>query len=205
MAQLASALLAVTAIVGGLLVSPAFVGTVAGYLVLNLAYSIRLKRIPYLDVLCIALGFELRVLAGAFAADVPASAYLIVVTFLLALFLGFGKRMHELSHSDNASSQRSVLRGYGKRTLRILLFATGACTLGTYVVYTLDPNTAHAFGTSHLVVTAPFTLFGVLRFLHIVSHRRRAESPTEEMLRDWAFLGNLILWAITVVLVIYLS
>lgn len=184
---------------------PWFALTIAGYVVLNLAYSARLKRVAYVDVLCIATGFELRVLGGAAAALVPPSAYLIVVTFLLATFLGFGKRMHELRQGEAAHKQRSVLRAYGKSTLTGLLFATGILTLVTYGTYTLDPHTANQLGTKWLILTTPFTAFGVLRFLHLVRGRPHAESPTEEMLRDKPFLANLFLWAGAVLAVIYWS
>ena len=89
---------------------------IVAYLVVNFAYSMRLKRVAYLDVLCITAGFELRVLAGAFAAEVPPSAYLLIVTFLLATFLAFGKRMHELLQGERAYVQRKALGSYDLKT-----------------------------------------------------------------------------------------
>ncbi|MBK8171308.1 MAG: hypothetical protein IPK60_13310 [Sandaracinaceae bacterium] len=175
------------------------------YLVLNLLYSVRLKRIAYVDMLCIALGFELRVLSGSFAAQVPASTYLLVVTFLLAAFLGMGKRMHELSQSEEAHLQRASLKAYDKRTLTILLYVAAFATTGTYAAYTFDPSTRAAFHTAYLPLTTLFTLFGVLRFLHLVRGRPHAESPTEEMLRDKPFLLNLALWALTIFVIIYVA
>lgn len=178
---------------------------VTAYLVLNLLYSVRLKRIAYVDMLCIALGFELRVLSGTFAAQVPASTYLLVVTFLLASFLGMGKRMHELSQSEGAHKQRASLKSYDKKTLTILLYVTAFATTGTYAAYTFDPVTRASFHTAYLPITTLFTLFGVLRFLHLVRGRPHAESPTEEMLRDKPFLLNLLLWAITIFIIIYVA
>jgi decaprenyl-phosphate phosphoribosyltransferase len=197
--------MALVTVAGALALGPTFLATVVAYLLLNLAYTAHLKRLPYVDVLSIAAGFELRVIGGAFAAPVPPSAYLLVVTFLLATFLGFGKRMHELSGMDEGKAQRAVLASYSAPTLSVLLFATGTATALSYVLYTLDPATRAFFGTDFLVATAPFTVVGVLRFLHLVRHRPEAESPTEEMLRDWPFLMNLVLWAVAVVLVIYLG
>lgn len=203
-ARATAGVMALVALGGGFLLHYAFAATIAGYLLLNLGYSARLKRIAYVDVLCIALGFELRVLAGAFAALVEASLYLVVVTFLLAMFLGFGKRMHELAQAD-AAKQRQVLQSYDERTLTILLFVTALATVGTYAIYTLDPSTRAAFGTDYLVVTTAMPLFGVLRFLHLVRRRHSAESPTEDMLRDKPFLANLVMWVIAVLVVIYLG
>lgn len=204
LAQITAGLCAVTALVGGFFLAPAFAVTTAGYLSLNLAYSFRLKRIAYIDVLCIAIGFELRVLAGAFAANVPPSHYLLVVTFLLALFLGFGKRMHEFVQST-AESQRSALRAYNKKTLTALLAVTGAAAVITYGIYTLDTHTRVMFGSDYLVGTTIFVAFGVFRFLQLVRNRADAESPTEQMLRDKLFLGILGLWGVAVLGTIYLA
>lgn len=197
--------MALVAVGGGLALGVTFLAVVVTYLVLNLAYSARLKRVPYVDVLSIAAGFELRVLGGSYAAQVHPSTYLLVVTFLLATFLGFGKRMHELGEAGSRGRQRAVLEAYHPSTLQVLLHTTAFATVVAYVLYTLDPTTRLFFGTRFLVVTSPFTLFGVLRFLHLVRHRPEAESPTEEMLRDWPFLLNLALWAVAVTLVIYLG
>lgn len=175
------------------------------YLLLNLAYSFRLKQVAYVDVLCIAAGFELRVIAGSYAAGVPPSVYLLVVTFLLALFLGFGKRMHELVSQGGEGKTRSVLAQYSRRTLTALLYVTALATTATYAAYTLDPATRATFATDYLVSTTAFTLFGVLRFLHLVRRDAKSDSPTEEMLRDKPFIANLLFWVVAVVAVIYFS
>ena len=201
----AMGVLAASALGGSLLLNWHVTACLASYLLLNVAYTLRLKRVAYLDVLCIATGFELRVLTGTFAAMVPPTFYLLAVTFLLASFLGFGKRMHELRQGEQAHRQRSVLEKYDRKHLARLLVVTATFTIALYVVYTLDPHTAAFFGTRYLVATAPFTVFGVWRFLHLVSNRPHAESPTDEMLRDLPFLLNLAFWGIAVVLVIYVG
>jgi 4-hydroxybenzoate polyprenyltransferase len=190
---------------GGLLLGGGFVATVAGYFVLNVLYTYALKRIAYVDVLCITAGFELRVLAGSLAIGVQPSAYLVAVMGLLATFLGFGKRMHELRQGREAEKQRAVLAHYDERALNYLLAGTGTATVALYATYTLDAHTRASFGTSHLVITTAFTAFGVWRFLHLVRNRPDAESPTEQMLRDPAFLVNLVVWAGAVLATIYLG
>jgi len=199
-ARSAAWVLAVIAIGGGLALSPWTAATIAGYLLLNLFYSVRLKRIAYLDVMCITTGFELRVLAGSTAMAIAASEYLLVVTFLLATFLGFGKRMHELMQGKSAEKQRSVLSNYSEKTLTVLLYGTAFAAVATYVGYTIDPHTRQAFGTEYLAVTALMPLFGVLRFLHLVRRQHTAESPTEDMLRDKPFIANAIVYVIAVVI-----
>lgn len=192
------------AILGAIPLGLAFVGSLLGYILLNVAYSFGLKRMAYIDVLCIAAGFEFRVLGGTFAAQVPATGYLLVVTFLLAAFLGFGKRLHELSQGPESYRQRAVLRGYSESVLTALLFLTAGLTLVTYTTYTLDAHTVSFFETKKLPWSIPFAVFGVGRFLYLVRHRPEAESPTEEMLQDWPFLLNLGLWALAIFAIIYL-
>lgn len=198
-------ILVLSALGGGWLVDPIFAAITFGYLVQNVVYSQWLKRLPYVDVLSIAFGFELRVLAGAAAAGVVASNYLLVVTFLLAVFLGLGKRMHELRQGEAAHKQREVLKGYRTGPVTVMMVLAALATVSTYAAYTLEPSTRAAFHTDRLVWTTPFTLIGVLRFLFLVRGSANAESPTEEMLRDIPFLANLAVWTAAIFFLIYLG
>jgi decaprenyl-phosphate phosphoribosyltransferase len=186
--------------------APALALVACLYFAENLAYSFKLKKIAFLDVGLIAFGFVLRVLAGGIATRVHVSGYMLACTALLALFLGFGKRRHELA-LENAGKQRAALEAYTARSLTIALAATGSATALTYIAYTLDPATRAAFNSNYLWLTAPFTAFGILRFLLLVSGRAgrglRAESPTQEMLRDVPFVLNLVIWAIVVMAIVY--
>ncbi len=193
--------LLVVAIGGSALLGMPFLLVAMGYLTNNLAYSFGLKKIAYLDVLSIAGGFELRVLAGAYAASVPASSYLLVFTFVLACFLGLGKRRHELANAP-AGETRAALRAYDPRIVTGLLVVMGIATVVVYTIYTLDPRTIAMFGTPHLVYTSPFMLVGVARFVQL-TQKADAESPTDAMLRDKLFLVTLVLGAIAVFALIY--
>ncbi len=205
-ARAMAAALLVASLVVGYLVAPAFAIVALVYLVQNVAYSFSLKKVAFVDVGLIAFGFVLRVLAGGIATGVHVSAYMLACTALLALFLGFGKRRHELS-LDNAGRQRAALDSYSAGSLNLALACTGTATLLTYVAYTLDPATRAFFNSNYLWLTAPFTAFGIVRFLLLVSGRvgrgLRAESPTQEMLRDVPFVLNLFLWAAVVIAVVY--
>lgn len=172
------------------------------YFVQNVAYSFRLKKVAYVDVSFIALGFVLRVLAGGFATHTKVSGYMIACTALLALFLGFGKRRHELG-SANAAKQRSALEAYSLRALTIALAVTGFASVANYLAYTLDRDTQAFFNTSWLWVTTIHPLFGVIRFLQIVVGRPKAESPTQEMLSDVPFVLNIVLWVIEIIAFVY--
>jgi decaprenyl-phosphate phosphoribosyltransferase len=184
----------------------AFAAVASLYFVENIAYSFKLKKVAFLDVGLIAFGFVLRVIAGGLATDTKVSWYMLACTLLLALFLGFGKRRHELE-GEHAGKQRAALEAYSKRSLTIALAVTGLATAATYFAYTLDHDTEKFFQTDKLWLTAPFTVFGIVRFLFLVSGRagagRKAESPTQEMLSDVAFVFNLVLWLVAIVVIIY--
>jgi 4-hydroxybenzoate polyprenyltransferase len=184
----------------------AFAAVASLYFVENLAYSFKLKKVAFLDVGLIAFGFVLRVVAGGLATDTRVSWYMLACTALLALFLGFGKRRHELE-GEHASKQRAALDAYSKGSLTAALSVTGVATAATYLAYTLDRDTQDFFHTDKLWLTVPFTVFGIARFLMLVSGRagrgRKAESPTQEMLSDVPFVLNVVLWVVVVVAIIY--
>ena len=181
-----------------------FLVTAAAYFGMNLAYSLRLKHVAYVDVACIAAGFVLRVVAGGFATDIAVSKYLLVCTALLALFLGFGKRRHELTAARaKAKAQRAALESYTRGGLDLALVVTGLATVATYLVYTLDPRTRAFFRSDWLWISTIFVVLGVWRFLEIVRSRPKAESPTQEMLRDGPFVAIVLLWVVLVMWVVY--
>jgi decaprenyl-phosphate phosphoribosyltransferase len=177
------------------------------YASINLSYSLGLKRVAYLDVGLIALGFLLRVLAGALVIDVPVSAWLVACTGLLAALLGFGKRAHEVSlalrHDRDPRDTRASLGGYSPLLLRWILSALAIATCAAYALYTQDPRTVAFFQTRQLIWTLPFCVFGIGRFLQLALLRPRAHSPTDAMLRDWPFLINMAVWGVVVLLIIY--
>jgi 4-hydroxybenzoate polyprenyltransferase len=198
--------LAVTSLAVAYSLGVAFAVVACAYFVENLAYSFKLKQVAFLDVVMIASGFVLRVLAGGIATDVHVSGYMLACTALLALFLGFGKRRHELALGD-AGKQRASLRAYSVRSLDVAMAATGAATAITYAAYTIDPATCAAFNSHLLWLTVPFTVFGIVRFLSLVSGRAgrglKAESPTQEMLSDVPFVLNLVIWVIVMAAIVY--
>jgi decaprenyl-phosphate phosphoribosyltransferase len=190
-------------VAAAVLLSPYYAAVLASYFALNIAYSFKLKTIAYLDVLSIAIFFILRVLAGAFAIDVPASEWLLACTFLLAMFLGFGKRAHELAQSPDAEQQRAALAGYSMPHLRAILYTLAALVVVVYALYTRSAHTIALFGTDALLWTVPFPLIGILRFSHLATTRHDAESPTEEMLRDPLFMTNLALYVLVTGAILY--
>jgi 4-hydroxybenzoate polyprenyltransferase len=180
---------------------------VAGlYFAQNVAYSFKFKKVAFLDVGLIAFGFVLRVYAGGLATNIKVSWYMLACTALLALFLGFGKRRHELE-GEHAGKQRAALEAYSKSSLNVALALTGLATAVSYIAYTLDPQTQAFFQTSYLWLTAPFVVFALVRFLMLVSGHAggglKSESPTQEMLSDVPFVLNLVTWCVVVIAIVY--
>ncbi|RYE78984.1 MAG: decaprenyl-phosphate phosphoribosyltransferase, partial [Myxococcales bacterium] len=198
MAKGLAVVLVVVSLAGALLLGPWFAVTALAYFLLNVAYSFKLKNVAYLDVACISAGFVLRVVAGGQATGIRVSNYLFVCTALLALFLGFGKRRHEL-----ALATRKSLKDYTERGLTVALALTGLATAAVYLAYTLDPQTRAFFRNDGLWMSTGFTILGMGRFLQLVTGRPSAESPTQEMLRDVPFVLILVGWVIWVLVIIY--
>jgi len=180
-------------------------GVVAtAYLLLLVLYSGPLKHIVIIDVLTIAIGFELRVVAGAVAVAVPMSPWLLICTILLALFLGLSKRRHELTLlADGAIGHRRILQEYSPYLLDQMIGVVTASTLMAYILYATSHETAEKFGTSLLGLTIPFPLYGIFRYLYLVHHREGGGSPAELLLNDRPLLACVALWAVAVAVIIY--
>jgi 4-hydroxybenzoate polyprenyltransferase len=203
-AVLSAAFLGAAAIVAALLVSP-MVGLAAGsYLVLLLAYSVALKNIVIIDALTIAGGFVLRAVAGALAVSVPISQWLLVCTTLLALFLAFSKRRDELTVLGEAAiGHRRILEEYTPYLLDQMVSVVTASTLIAYTVYATSPETAERLGTSRLGLTIPFVLYGIFRYLYLVHQKRGGGSPAAMLIADRPLQVCVLLWALSVVLILY--
>src|SRR5690606_736388 len=201
-----AAALAAVALAASAAVAWPLAAVALGYLGNNLLYSLWLKRIALLDVLLIAVGFLLRVRAGGLAIGVPVSPWLLACTGLLAGLLGFGKRAHELLQAEGATRDprdtRQSLAGYRVGSLRWAMALLAITTCAAYALYTQDPHTVASFGTRGLVVTLPFCMLGIARFLQLAVWRPREDSPTDAVLRDLPFLLNLAAWGGTVLFII---
>ncbi len=183
---------------------PQFLAVALAYFLMNLAYSFKLKHVAYIDVSIISAGFVLRVMGGGYGTHIQVSDYLLVCTALLALFLGFGKRRHELALAKAGFGKtRAALESYTQRGIDTALIVTAIATIATYLVYTLDPRTRAFFHSDWLFVSTGFVVLGVLRFLHLVRARPKAESPTQEMLKDGPFVGIVLGWVILVMWMVY--
>ena len=147
------------------------VATLAAYLVLQLAYSLALKHVPYLGAFAIAIGFVLRIVAGGIGARVPLTPWIVALGFLLALLLALGKRHGDLV---NARAVGAGLR-YDRTTLERILVAIAAATFTAYVLYTLSPTVLARHGHHPLVFSTPWVALGLGRYLQARAPRRRRQ------------------------------
>ena len=203
-AYFVSILLGVTTLVFASVLDLTFFAILLTYILLNLAYSLKLKQVVILDIMCIAFGFVLRILAGTTLGRITPSDWLIVCTMTISLFLGFSKRRNELVFMvNNADDQRKVLADYSLPFLDQMIAMVTACTVMSYILYTVSSETVARFGTRNLIFTIPFVLFGIFRYLYLIYHKRRSEEPTDLILRDFPSLFNILLWLGMVILIIY--
>lgn len=190
----AAAILAGLALVLAAVVDTGAAAWIALYLGLNAMYSTWLKRVVILDVFAIASFFVMRLLAGSAAVHVQPSVWLLLCGGLLALYLGFAKRRHELAVLGATSADhRGVLAEYSAPFLDQISAVLLAVTVVSYIMYALTSDTAARVGTEALSYGTPFVLYGVFRYLYLV-HRRDLGTPTETVLSDRPLLITVTLW-----------
>lgn len=175
------------------------------YLLVMIAYSFWLKNVVIVDVLTIAAGFVLRVAAGVPMVQVERfSPWLYVCITLGALFIGFGKRRHELSLlQTNANNHRSVLNDYNQTFLDEMM---GVVTASTVMAYSLYTFSAEGLPPNHaMMLTIPFVLYGIFRYLYLIHVREEGGAPEEIILRDKPLLADVLLWGLAVIAILYFS
>jgi 4-hydroxybenzoate polyprenyltransferase len=199
-----SIVLGLVSLGGSFYLTPSFGGMVLGYTILNLLYSLGLKQLVILDVMSIAAGFVLRVMAGAKIVEVYPSNWLIICTILLSLFLGFSKRRHELLLlPEKPDSHRKVLKHYSSYFLDQMIAVVTSATVISYMLYTVSEQTVQFFGTRNLIWTVPFVLYGIFRYLYLVHQKAEGGDPADAISRDTPMLLNFLLWVMTCIIIIY--
>jgi len=179
-----------------------FIATIALYLIINIAYSYKLKEILLLDVFTIAAGFMLRVLAGAYAIEVQVSSWIVLCTLFVSLFLGFAKRRGELVQLQG-QAERKVLQLYRVDFLDQMLTIAAAGAVISYALYTVAPRTIEVFGTDRMIYTTVFVIYGVFRYLYLVHTTPATENPTNALTSDPSILVTGTLWILSCIGLIY--
>lgn len=193
-------------LLGAWLIAPRLGMTVAAYIGLQAAYTLYLKQLPLVDTFVIAFGFVLRAVAGAYAINVIISPWLLICTFVMALFLALCKRRQEkrLMAAWPQELSRPSLAASDERLLDQLIAITAGAVIIAYAVYTQWPDTLAKFQTSYLSLTIPFVIFGIFRYLYLVYHHEKGEQPESILLTDLPLLADMLLFALSVVVIIVL-
>lgn len=198
----AAVLLAASGLATSWLLGPRFGAISAGYLALTVAYSTWLKHVLLVDVIALAIGYVLRAAAGALAIDVTISPWLLLCMILVALFIGLTKRRHELLLLDTAAAQhRKILDEYSGPLLDQMISLVSSATLIAYALYTFFSDQARS--NELLVITLPFVVYGLFRYLYLVYKRGQGGSPEDLIFSDAPLLVCIGLWALSVGALIY--
>ena len=189
-----------------LFLGPRFALCLAGYFLMQTAYTYWLKDVVLVDVFIVAIGFVVRVYVGTLAAGVKASSWLLLCTFMAALFLILCKRHDEkVTLGDAAATHRKVLAAYAPALLEHLIAIAAACTILCYALYTLAPATVAKFGTERLVATVPFVVFGIFRYMYLAFCRGQGGRPERTLVRDIPLVLDMALYAVACVVVMLLA
>jgi 4-hydroxybenzoate polyprenyltransferase len=204
LALLVAAVLAAASLALAWTVAPLLVLVIGIYAALMTAYTLYLKRVVIIDVFVIAGGFLLRAVAGAVAVDVPISAWLMLCTVLLALFLGFCKRRNEmLTLQETAPLHRLALRGYTPQILDQFILLTASSTIMAYAMYSFTSTYVPENDT--MMITVPIVAFAMFRYFYLVYVRKLGGAPESLLFRDAALLGAVMLWGLTVMVIFWLQ
>ena len=174
------------------------------YTAINFLYGRGLKHVVVMDLMCISLGFVLRILAGAAAIQAEPSHWLLICTFLLALTLSIFRRRHEaITLGAGSAHHRRVLADYSIAWFDQAGTMLSAATLVCYALYTVAPETQARFGTDHLVYTLPFVVFGMLRYLYLVHSGNHVGNPSSALIADKPLLACVGTWLACCAVLIY--
>ena len=177
---------------------------VGTYVVMNIAYTLLLKHVAIVDVFVIAVGFVLRVLAGGVATGIHLTHWIVLMTFLLALFLAFAKRRDDVVAFENSGvTMRKTANRYNLRFLNTATSIVGSITMVCYIMYTVSPEVVERFGSPYVYLTSIFVLAGIIRYLQIMNADTDSGDPTQVMLKDRFIQGCVVCWLLSFALIIY--
>lgn len=199
------ALLAILSVVVPLfLVSVLVAMVVAVYLLINIAYCIRLKQYAIIDVCIVAMGFVLRIVAGGYATDIVLSRWIVMMTFLLTLFLSFTKRRDDvLIMNETGEAPRKNTIRYNLTFINQAITITGAVMLVCYIMYTVSPEVIERFHCPNLYMTSFFVILGLLRYIQLTVVDEKSGDPTRLVLSDHFVQLVILGWILSFVLIIY--
>lgn len=203
-AQCTASILGISSILFSFMLNINFGWIVVVYIIFNFIYSKILKEVVIIDIFCIGFFFLLRIFAGGFIVGVELSHWILILTLLLTLFLGFNKRRQELKlFRGKALSYRRVLSRYNIYFIDQVIAVITVSIVVAYMLYTVDARTIREFGSKHLIYTIPFVYYGIFRYLYLIHKLRKDGDPSRILLSDTKMQLNLALWIVVCILVIY--
>lgn len=203
-ALVAMIVLITTSLACGFFLSIPFTSILCLYLTLNFAYTLKIKHISILDISIIAVGFVLRIIAGSILVEIETSMWIILVTFLLALFLAMAKRRDDCLLALAGQKTRKNIDGYNLEMVNAAMILLAGVTIVSYIMYTITPEVVERIGSNKLFLTTFFVIIGILRYMQITFVEMNSGSPTAVVLKDRFLQGIIISWLISFGLIHYL-
>jgi len=183
--------------------SSGFVFVILFYFILNIFYSLYLKKIVLVDIFSIAGGFILRVLAGAFAINVEVSSWLILSTLFISLFIAIIKRKSEITTQSDNLQTRAVLQNYTQKFIDQMAAISAAGVIICYALYSVSAKVLNNFHSDYFVYTTIFVIYGIFRYLLLSHQKDKGEDPAELILKDFPSLFNIVLFVTSVIIIVY--
>ncbi len=180
-----------------------FLIVIAAYILLNTAYTFKLKQYAIIDVVCIAIGFVLRVFAGGISAGVAVSHWIILMTFLAALFLALAKRRDDLLLSVNGIDARKSVKGYNLEFVSVCMVMLASVTIVSYILYTVSPEIVKMHG-NQMYMTSFWVVIGFLRYIQIALVEQKSGSPTRVLLKDRFLQIVIVFWGLNSFVLLYI-
>ena len=174
------------------------------YIAMNIAYCLKLKQMALLDVLIIAMGFVMRIVAGSQASGIALSPWIVITTFLLALFLALAKRRDDvvIFQTSGIKVRKNVER-YDLVFLNLAVAMVGSATIVCYMLYTISPDVVERLGCPHLYATSIFVVAGILRYMQLAFASNKCGSPTRVLLHDCGLQLCVVGWIIVFAIILY--
>lgn len=173
------------------------------YILLNILYTLVLKRIPVIDIMIIGIGFVLRILAGCYATNITPSYWILLMTFLLAIFLGFSKRKGDLMLRESGHVIRVSAKYYSLKTINIIIYTITLLLCVAYIIYTITPEVKSRMNSNYVVITSVFVIAGLFRYLSLQNQKGGDANPTDLVISDKILQIIVLLWALSFIVLKY--
>ena len=174
------------------------------YVFINTLYNLYLKEVPILDVLIISLGFIIRIMAGSSATSIPPSYWILVITFLLSMFLGFSKRRSDVVLASKIGNGSRNISIFSLQIINQILIAFAIIICGVYFMYTMSDDVVTRIGSKLVYITNVFVILGILRYTQIIKKSKHYSDPTTVVVNDWKLQVIILMWALTFIFLKYI-